>query len=175
LAAIATGVYLGLTFTQIADGLAAFQGVKRRFQTKGRVKGVWIVDDYAHHPTEIATTLSAAQDLKPKRLICIFQPHRYSRTKFLREEFGRAFGPADHLILTDVYSAGEQPIAGITGEVLKEEVERQTSQTVTYIQDKNKICRYLLEFVEPGDLVMTMGAGDIYRSGEELVEKLAQI
>ncbi len=93
----------------------------------------------------------------------------------MREEFGRAFGPADHLILTDVYSAGEQPIAGITGEVLKEEVERQTSQTVTYIQDKNKICRYLLEFVEPGDLVMTMGAGDIYRSGEELVEKLAQI
>lgn len=175
LAAIATGMHLGLTFTQIADGLAAFQGVKRRFQTKGRVKGVWVVDDYAHHPTEIATTLNAARDVKPKRLICIFQPHRYSRTKFLREEFGRAFAPADHLILTDVYSAGEQPIAGITGEVIKEEVERQTSQTATYIQDKNKISRYLLEIVEPGDLVITMGAGDIYRSGEELVEKLAQV
>jgi len=174
LAAIVTGVKLGLSFAQIADGLAAFQGVKRRFQTKGRAKGVWIVDDYAHHPTEIATTLRAAKDLKPKRLICIFQPHRYSRTKFLRQEFGSAFVPADHLILTDVYSAGEQPIPGITGEVIKDEVERQTSQTVTYIQDKSKISRYLLEFVEPGDLVMTMGAGDIYRSAEELVEKLAQ-
>ena len=174
LAAVALGCHIGLDFTQIANGLAAFQGVKRRFQTKGRVKGVWVVDDYAHHPTEIITTLNGARDMNPKRLICIFQPHRYSRTSFLREEFGRAFQAADHLILTDVYAAGELPIAGVSGELIKQEIERQTSQHPTYIPDKHKITRYLLEFIEPGDLVMTMGAGDIYRIGEELVEKLAQ-
>lgn len=175
LAAVATGCHIGLEFDQIVNGLAAFHGVKRRFQTKGRVKGVWVVDDYAHHPTEISTTLDAARDMNPKRLICIFQPHRYSRTKFLREEFGRAFGAADHLILTDVYAAGEQPIEGVSGELIKAEVERQTKLKPTYISDKNKISRYLAEIVEPGDLVITMGAGDIYQAGEDLVEKLAQV
>lgn len=174
LSAVVVGLQIGLSFEEIAQGLTAFQGVKRRFQTKGRVNGVWVVDDYAHHPTEIITTLHAAKDMKPRRLICIFQPHRYSRTKFLREEFGKAFIPADHLILTDVYAAGEQPISGISGEILKEEVERQTDQRATYIQDKNIISRYLAEIVEPGDLVITMGAGDIYRAGEELVERLSK-
>ncbi|WP_425060776.1 UDP-N-acetylmuramate--L-alanine ligase [Sporomusa carbonis] len=172
LAAVAVGVEAGLSFEQIADGLGMFQGAKRRFQSKGRVNGVWVVDDYAHHPTEIITTLQGARQTKPKRLICVFQPHRYTRTKLLRQEFGTAFTPADLLILTDVYSAGEQPIPGIDGEVIKEEVERQTNQRVTYIPDKNKISRYLAEIVEPGDLVMTMGAGNIYQAGEELVEKL---
>lgn len=174
LAAFAVGHYMGLSFEQIAEGLAAFHGVKRRFQTKGKVKNCWIVDDYAHHPTEIMTTLKAARDLNPTRLICIFQPHRYSRTSFLKEEFGRAFLAADHLILTDVYGAGEEPIAGVTGEIIKDEVERQTSQKPIYIADKNKISRYLAEIVEPGDLIMTMGAGDIYQAGEELVERLAK-
>ena len=172
LAAVAVGLEIGLSFEQVAEGLAHFRGVKRRFQTKGRVNGVWVVDDYAHHPTEIATTLQAARDTSPKRLICVFQPHRYSRTKFLRTEFGGCFTQADILILTDVYAAGEQPIAGITGEVLKEEVERQTKQSVTYIPDKANIPRYLAEIVESGDLVITMGAGNIYKTGEELVEKL---
>lgn len=130
------------------------------------------MDDYAHHPTEITTTLLGARQTEPKRLICVFQPHRYTRTKFLCLEFGNAFAPADLLILTDVYSAGEEPIPGISGETIKAEVERQTNQRVTYIQDKDKIARYLAEIVEPGDLVMTMGAGNIYQSGEELVEKL---
>lgn len=174
LAAVAIGVHLGLSFEQIASGLEVFFGAKRRFQTKGRVNGVWVVDDYAHHPTEITTTLLAAKDMRPQRLVCVFQPHRYSRTKFLRDEFGRAFKPADVLILTDVYPAGEQPIPGISGEVIKEAVERQTDQQVTYIPDKNNIARYLAQIVEPGDLVMTMGAGNIYLTGEELVEKLAQ-
>ncbi len=93
LAAVAVGMNVGLSFAQIAEGLALFRGVKRRFQTKGRVGGVWVVDDYAHHPTEISTTLQAARDTNPKRLICVFQPHRYTRTKFLREEFGGAFRP----------------------------------------------------------------------------------
>ena len=174
LAAVVIGVTVGLTFAQIAEGLAQFQGAKRRFQTKARLNGVWVIDDYAHHPTEITTTLLAARQTEPKRLICVFQPHRYSRTKFLREEYGLAFTPADILILTDVYAAGEQPIPGITGEVLKEEIERQTGKPVIYIADKDKIPRYLGEIVESGDLVMTMGAGNIYLVGEELVELLMQ-
>lgn len=174
LAAVVVGITIGLTFAQIAEGLAQFQGAKRRFQTKARINGVWVIDDYAHHPTEITTTLLAARQTQPKRLICIFQPHRYSRTQFLREEFGHAFTPSDILIITDVYAAGEQPIPGITGEVLKEEIERQTDMQVIYIADKDKIARYLSEIVEPGDLVMTMGAGNIYCVGEELVELLVQ-
>jgi UDP-N-acetylmuramate--alanine ligase len=174
LAAIAVGENIGLQFDQIAEGLALFNGAKRRFQTKARINGVWVVDDYAHHPTEIATTLQAARQTQPKRLICVFQPHRFSRTKFLRKEFGGAFTAADLLVLTDVYAAGEEQIPGINGEVLKEEVESQTDKKVVYIQDKNKIARYLSEIVEPGDLVMTMGAGNIYLVGEELVETLVK-
>lgn len=173
LAAIAVGLHAGLSFERVAEGLGHFQGVKRRFQTKGRVDGIWVVDDYAHHPTEIAATLAAARDLNPRRLICVFQPHRYTRTKFLCREFGGAFIKADHLILTDIYPAGEQPIPGISGETLKEEIERQTAMRVTYIPDKADIARYLSGIAEPGDLIMTMGAGNIYRAGEELVDKLA--
>ena len=174
LATVVVGLSIGLTFMEIAEGLSQFQGAKRRFQTKARIHGVWVIDDYAHHPTEILTTLLAARQTEPKRLICVFQPHRYSRTAFLRNEFGSAFKPSDILVLTDVYSAGEAPIPGITGEVLKEEVERQTNQKVIYIADKDKIARYLSEVVESGDLVITMGAGNVYRVGEELIEELVQ-
>ncbi|MGL5512281.1 MAG: UDP-N-acetylmuramate--L-alanine ligase, partial [Sporomusa sp.] len=174
LAAVAVGVETGLSFQQISKGLSQFQGAKRRFQSKGRVKGVWVVDDYAHHPTEITTTLLGARQTEPKRLVCVFQPHRYTRTQFLCRQFGSAFTPADILILTDIYSAGEQPIPGVNGEMLQAEVESQTDQRVIYIPDKDKIARYLAEIVEPGDLVMTMGAGDIYQAGEELVERLMQ-
>lgn len=174
LAAVVVGLSIGLSFQQIASGLALFQGAKRRFQTKAHLNGVWIVDDYAHHPTEITATLQAARQTEPKRLICVFQPHRYSRTKLLRQEFGKAFSPADLLILTDVYSAGEAPIPGVSGETIKEEVENQTNKKVIYISDKEKIARYLSEIVEPGDLVMTMGAGNIYQTGEKLVEILVQ-
>ncbi|MDF2635713.1 MAG: UDP-N-acetylmuramate--L-alanine ligase [Pelosinus sp.] len=174
LATVVVGLNIGLTFMEIAEGLSHFQGAKRRFQTKARINGVWVIDDYAHHPTEIMTTLLAARQTEPKRLICVFQPHRYSRTAFLRNEFGCAFKPSDILVLTDVYAAGETPIPGITGEVLKEEVERQTNEKVIYIADKDKIARYLSEIVEPGDLVITMGAGNVYRVGEELIEALVQ-
>jgi len=175
LASLVVGLYVGLDFAVAAEGLSCFKGVKRRFQTKGRVGGIWVVDDYAHHPTEIQTTLLAARQTNPKRLICVFQPHRYTRTAFLREEFGKAFQPADLLILTDVYSAGEQPIPGISGLTIQEEVERQTKQRMTYIEDRTKIARYLAEIVEEGDLVITMGAGNIYLAGEELVEKLVSL
>lgn len=174
LAAVAVGMQIGLKFEEIEAGIALFQGAKRRFQTKARIKGIWIVDDYAHHPTEIATTLEAARQTNPKRLICVFQPHRFSRTMLLKKEFGSAFTSADLLIITDIYAAGERPIPGINGEVIKEEVESQTAQKVVYIKDKEKIARYLSEVGESGDLIITMGAGNIYQVGEELIEILVQ-
>ena len=162
----------GLSMEQIAAGLKAFHGAKRRFQTKGRVDSVWVVDDYAHHPTEIATTLTAAKQTRPKRLICAFQPHRYSRTKLLLHDFGGCFKMADLLILTDVYAAGEDPIEGINGELLVQEVKAQTGQQVVYIKNHAEIAGYLADKVQAGDLVMTMGAGNIYETGEKLVAML---
>jgi len=172
MACIVTGLTMGVPFEKIANGLAAFHGAKRRFQTKGRMNGIWVVDDYAHHPTEIAATLKAAKETKPGRLICAFQPHRYSRTQLLREEFGKAFVSADLLILTDIYAAGEAPIEGITGETILSEVRRQSGQDVIYLPKREKIATYLQQEARDGDLVITMGAGDIYKSGEELVELL---
>lgn len=174
LACIVTALSIGVPFEKVAAGLGAFHGAKRRFQTKGRVKGVWVVDDYAHHPTEIAATLKAAKETKPNRLICAFQPHRYSRTQLLHEEFGRAFTSADLLILTDIYAAGEAPIEGIDGETILNEVRRQSGQDVIYLPSRAKIAEYLQGEVQDGDLIITMGAGDIYLTGEELVELLEQ-
>lgn len=172
LAAAAACHAIGVTWEQIAIGLAAFKGAQRRFQTKGRIHDIWVVDDYAHHPTEIKATLRAARETAPTRLICVFQPHRYTRTKLLQREFADAFASADMLILTDIYSAGEQPIAGVSGELLKQEIERYGKPPVVYIKDKVDIVPYLLTLLKPGDLVMTMGAGDIYTIGERLVTKL---
>lgn len=172
MACLVTGLSIGVPFEKMAAGLAAFHGAKRRFQTKGRIDGVWIVDDYAHHPTEIAATLQAAKETKPARLICVFQPHRYSRTQLLHEEFGKAFRSADLLVLTDVYAAGEAPIEGISGETILQEVRRQSGQSVVYLPEREKLASYLQKEIQEGDLVITMGAGDIYKTGEELVELL---
>jgi len=131
-----------------------------------------VVDDYAHHPTEIAATLKAAKELNPQRLVCVFQPHRYSRTQLLHEEFGKAFVSADRLILTDIYSAGEAPIEGINGETILNEVRKQSGQDVIYIPQREKLAGYLESESQDGDLIITMGAGDIYKTGEELVELL---
>jgi UDP-N-acetylmuramate--alanine ligase len=166
------GHKIGLSFTAMAAALRQFNGAKRRFQTKGRIADVWVVDDYAHHPTELSTTLAAARQTKPKRLICVFQPHRYSRTQLLLKEFGVCFDEADVLILTDIYSAGESPIEGVSGETIKVEVENHMHKEIVYIADRKDIAPYLSEAVQAGDLVMTMGAGDIYLTGEELVALL---
>ncbi|MDF2563924.1 MAG: UDP-N-acetylmuramate--L-alanine ligase [Massilibacillus sp.] len=172
MAAIVLGHKIGLSFTAMAAALRQFNGAKRRFQTKGRIADVWVVDDYAHHPTELSTTLAAARQTKPKRLICVFQPHRYSRTQLLLKEFGVCFDEADVLILTDIYSAGESPIEGVSGETIKVEVENHMHKEIVYIADRKDIAPYLSEAVQAGDLVMTMGAGDIYLTGEELVALL---
>ena len=173
MAAVVTGLQIGMTVEQTAKGLSEFHGAKRRFQTKGREQGVWVVDDYAHHPTEIAMTLKAAKETRPGRLICVFQPHRYSRTKLLHNEFGKAFSEADLLLLTDVYGAGETPIPGISGATILKEVTKATGQNVTYLPKREELAPYLESIVQKGDLVITMGAGDIYRTGEELTELLS--
>ena len=172
LATIAVALKLGVPFEKISDGLKKFHGAKRRFQTKAQIKDIWIVDDYGHHPTEIAATLKAARETNPERIICIFQPHRYSRTKLLLKEFGNAFVDADFLILTDIYSAGEQKIEGISGESIVNEVIEKNNQQVLYVPQREKIAEYLIELIRPHDLIITMGAGDIFKTADEIVSML---
>ena len=175
LATIATALEVGVPFDKIAEGLNHFHGAKRRFQTKGRARNILIVDDYAHHPTEIAATLRAARETKPHKIFCIFQPHRYSRTQLLLKEFGGAFKEADNLILTDIYSAGEEKISGVSGTSILEEVLSTTNQAVSYIPKREDIAAAIKNQLSPGDLVITMGAGDIYKTGEELLALLKDL
>lgn len=172
LGAIATAELLGIPLPTILSSLEKFSGAKRRFETKGKVDGIWVVDDYAHHPTEVEATLAAARQTQPKRLLVVFQPHRYTRTQLLHEEFAVAFKAADELIITDIYAASEDPIPGVTGEKLAEEIHHTTGQHVLYLPDQASILEKLEAIVEPGDLVMTVGAGDIFKLGEALVKTL---
>lgn len=171
LATIAVCRQLGLSMQEIADGLAVFAGTKRRFQTKFRNSDVWIVDDYAHHPTEIQTTIKAAKQTKPNRLVVAFQPHRYTRTQLLREEFGSCFKGADVLILTDIYAASEDPIPGISGKTIVDEVKKQTGVDAVYIEKLADIAPWLKKHTQKGDLIITMGAGNIYTVGETLADE----
>ena len=171
LAAVAACRFLGISMDKIAAGFKLFHGANRRFQTKKKTADYWIVDDYAHHPTEIKTTLEAAKQTQPKRLICVFQPHRYSRTKLLAKEFAKCFSQADILIFTDIYSAGEQPIPGISGRTILEEVEK-TGKKAVYVENMNDISRYVKGIMQPGDLIITMGAGNIFRCSDELAQSL---
>ena len=166
LATTAVADACGLPFDGIASAMSHFHGAKRRFQTKGFVGDVWVVDDYAHHPTEINATLTAARDMGTHRVVCLFQPHRYTRTKLLLDQYGSAFAKADKLLVTDVYSAGEDPIPGVSGELIAKKVKETTGQDVTYIPHKEDLVAYLKENSRPLDLVITMGAGDIYKVGE---------
>lgn len=171
LATVSVAHFLGVDIKTIAKGLLAFTGTKRRFETKFKNENIWIVDDYAHHPTEIKTSIKSAKQAAQKRLIVAFQPHRYSRTQLLKEEFGKSFFDADILILTDIYSASEEKIDGIDGKTLVKEVCKNGLEPI-YIENKDKIADFLAQFVKPGDLLITMGAGDIYKVGEDLAKKL---
>ncbi|MCH4166579.1 MAG: UDP-N-acetylmuramate--L-alanine ligase [Megasphaera sp.] len=159
----------GIPFAKIADALSHFHGAKRRFQTKGFVGDVWVVDDYAHHPTEINATLTAARDMGTHRVVCLFQPHRYTRTKLLLNQYGSAFAKADKLVITDVYSAGEDPIPGVSGKIIADKVAETTGQDVTYVENKDDLVDYLKINAKPQDLIITMGAGDIYKIGERYI------
>jgi UDP-N-acetylmuramate--alanine ligase len=169
LAAIAVGLELGVPFAQIAAGVAKFTGVFRRWEVKAEVKGVTIVDDYAHHPTEIKATLAGAKSGWRRRVVCVFQPHLYSRTRDFYDEFGRSFFNADVLVLTDVYPAREEPIQGVSGELIANAAREFGHKQVHYVPDKKAVPAFLLSIVQPGDIVITMGAGDIWRYGEDFI------
>ncbi len=172
LAVVALGCWLGLDFEGIADALRSFGGVGRRFEVIGDAKGVKIIDDYAHHPTEIAATLKAARQVHGQRLIAVFQPHRYTRTALLKERFGEVFGDADLVLISEIYGAGEKKLPGVTAGLIIEAVEKNTGKQVIYCPALMDVVNYLLEIVQPGDLVMTLGAGDIYNAGIELANRL---
>lgn len=173
LAAVAVGTELGLPYPEIKRALRHFTGAKRRFHVLGKVDGIMIVDDYAHHPTEIEVTIDAARQFHRGRLIVIFQPHRYSRTKFLGTQFGKAFLGADHLIVTGIYGAGEEPIEGVTGEIICQSATEAGCNAI-YIENSDDIVNYLLKEARPGDILLFMGAGDIWKTGEKVKKVLAE-
>ena len=171
LAAVAVSHQVGIDFQVIATGLKKFQSAGRRFQTIGIVNDVHIIDDYAHHPTEIRATLKAARQLEPNRIWAVFQPHRYTRTRQLFKEFGGAFGDADKVIVNSIYAASENPIPGITGELVTEEIKKHGVDAV-FMEDKSEIVDLLARETRQGDLVITIGAGHIWTVGKDLHERM---
>jgi UDP-N-acetylmuramate--alanine ligase len=173
LAATAVGLDLDLEFATIGAALGEFAGVARRFQLLGEVSGISVVDDYAHHPAEIQATLNAAKTGFARNLIAVFQPHRYTRTRALLPEFFTAFYQADRLFVTEIYPAGERPIPGVTGEQIAHGAREHGHKSVTYVPSKEGLAEQVLAVARPGDMVLVMGAGDIWRIGEEIVRRLA--
>jgi UDP-N-acetylmuramate--alanine ligase len=173
LAAIAVGLELEIPWEKIQKGLSDFKGVNRRFEIKGINRGVMVVDDYAHHPTEIEATLKGARSGWKKRIVCVFQPHLFSRTRDFHKEFGRSFFNSDILIVTDVYPAREDPIPGVSGELVYLAAKEYGHKNAFYIPRKEEIASFLLKIVKENDMVITMGAGDIYKIGTELLKLLA--
>jgi len=173
LAAVAVGLELGMSFENIKSGLERFQGVYRRFQKKADSDNILVVDDYAHHPTEVQASISAARNgWKEKRIVAVFQPHLYSRTQKMYQEFGLSFFDAEVLVVTDVYPSREEPIEGVNGKLIAETAKKYGHRDVHYVEDKNKLPATLKEICRPGDIIITMGAGDIYRYCEKFVNLL---
>lgn len=172
LGVVALARWLGLDFARVAWALKDFRGVGRRFQFIGAAGGVRVFDDYAHHPTEIKATLQAARTLGQKRVLAVFQPHRYTRTALLHERFGEAFGDADYIVMTDIYSAGEPPLEGVTTRLIIEAVEKRDGRQVVYCPALEDAVEHLAGAVRPGDLVLTIGAGNVWKVGEMLLSRL---
>jgi UDP-N-acetylmuramate--alanine ligase len=169
---IAVMKHLGISFSPMLSGLKRFTGTKRRFQIIGETSGVLIVDDYAHHPSEISATLTAArQGFNPTKLWAIFQPHRFTRTYFFEQGFAESLQLADEVIVTDVYAASEAPIEGVTGENI---TRRITDKPVHYFPKKDEIGLYLSKILKPGEMAVFMGAGDIYAVAKDLHHRLVQ-
>lgn len=172
LAAIAVGRELSIPFPTIARALSEFMGVIRRFETKGERGDVLVIDDYAHHPTEITATLAAARQVHPKRrLVALFQPHLYSRTRDFAAEFGRALTGCDLALVTDVYPSREKPIPGISGELIVSAAREAGQDQIIYLSDKKAVNDRLEALIRPGDLLLTLGAGDVVRFGEEYLAR----
>ncbi len=175
LAATAVALELEVPFEKISEAFAKFRNANRRFQFKGEANGIAVVDDYGHHPTEILATLSAAKDGSGgRRTVVVFQPHRYSRTRELFDEFALSFNNADVLFITDIYAASEQPIDGITAEILTENIKKYGHKNAIYVGDVETAAEKVLPHLQEGDLVITLGAGTITRLSDEILEKLKQ-
>ena len=171
LAVVAVGMELGVPFERIAAGLSEFRGAERRFEVKGEPDGILVVDDYGHHPTEIAAVLAAAKTLN-RRIVIAFQPHRYTRTAALMDAFGPSLAGADHIVLTDIYSAGEDPLPGITIDALATSVRRSTKAPVEVVTKIDEVVAALVSVARPGDVVLTLGAGSIGGVAAKLVDAL---
>lgn len=175
LGALSASLYCGIPFEKAVQALSHFRGVKRRFETKYRTDDLWIVDDYAHHPTEIKATLKAAREAGHHRILCAFQPHRYSRTKLLKDEFAEAFDDADVLFFTDIYAASEEKIPGVDGHLIPEAVKgRLPDKDIRYVPSVDGLASAIYESIRPGDMVITMGAGSISRCSGELIALLKE-
>lgn len=172
LSVIAFCTEIGMTLSEIQTGFDHFHGAGRRFEKKGECEGVTFIDDYGHHPNEIKATLEAASSLGARRVVVVFQPHRYSRTMFLSHEFGRCFENCDKLFITDIYPASEQPIPGVTSRVILDHMPVANRRKVKMVKNVDDVKLHLLNFVEPGDVVFTMGAGSITRVGPEVLESM---
>ncbi|MGB9664239.1 MAG: UDP-N-acetylmuramate--L-alanine ligase, partial [Ignavibacteria bacterium] len=172
LVAVTIAKELGVDFETIKFALKKFTGVYRRFEIKADINGILVIDDYAHHPTEVSATLSAIRTGWDRRVVSVFQPHLYTRTRDFYQEFAKAFLDSDVFICTDVYPAREIPIQGISGELITDAAEKFGHKNVIYVPDKKEIPGRLMEIVKPGDIVVTMGAGDIWKFGEEFINKL---
>jgi UDP-N-acetylmuramate--alanine ligase len=173
LAAIGVGLDLEIPFSTIATALAGFAGVQRRFQIRGTAGGVTVVDDYGHHPAEIRATLAAAKAGFDSRVVTVFQPHRYSRTLHLRQEFLTAFNQADVLLVMDIYPAGESPIPGVSAADLADGIRAHGHRNVTYLgSDRARVVDHVCEISRPGDLVLTLGAGDVSQLGSDILRRL---
>jgi len=174
LAAVAVADELEVPFKVCAGALAEFGGVERRFESKGQAYGIQVVDDYGHHPTEIRATLAAARGFHPGRIVVVFQPHRFSRTRDLFEDFAAAFHDADLLVVTEIYAAGEAKIPGVEAAALAEAVTARGHRAVRFVADLERVVGELLPALHPGDLVLTLGAGDVSRLGPELLAALRE-
>jgi len=172
LAAIAIGVELEVPIDLIRKGLAAFTGVERRFHLRGEIGGIMVVDDYGHHPTEIHATLAAAKQGWDRRLVVLFQPHRYTRTRDCFGDFAQAFAQADCVFMTEIYAAGEEPIPGVSGAKLAESIRSAGHPSVTFVERKETMLDEVLPHLKPGDLVLTLGAGDIWKTGVGILARL---
>ena len=175
LAAIAVGLELDVPFSKISEALRTFAGAGRRFQAKGEVGGVLVIDDYGHHPTEIRATLAAAKlGSGGRRIVVLFQPHRYTRTHDLMQEFARSFNNADVLFITDIYAASEDEIEGVTAETLTTAIKRFGHKDVRYIGALENAAPALRDYVQSGDLVLTLGAGTVNRVSDQLLQMLRE-
>jgi UDP-N-acetylmuramate--alanine ligase len=170
LAVIGLGLELGIDLGKIKKAVSTFKGARRRLEIKLDTDELLLIDDYAHHPTEIRATLAALKNLNRKRTIAVFQPHRYTRTKLLLDEFGKCFSDVDTLIITDIYPAGEKPIENITAHSIVDSIRNNGDTQVSYLPKENLV-EYLLKTTRWGDLLITLGAGDITKISDELAQK----